>query len=142
MSFEDERIAILNKFHEVWQASSFSDVPFFTDNSRETHRPENYFTVYVQNTASQQMNPGKEGEPAFMRHWGDIQITIYVPDRSGESEARKALDAMKEGFQRTSFSHGSSGKIRCLVSRIRSLGSRNGKYAMALTTEFYRTAFE
>lgn len=139
MSFQDEAVAFHTKFLDIWNASEYDNVPFYTENNRGQDEEEGSFVEFqiIPSTADlAELGGGEEGR--FHRYWGIVQATIYVPFGEGTAKARGMADVIANGFRNAELSYENSGKIVCYTPRIRPLGPQEAKYRIAVSVEYKR----
>jgi hypothetical protein len=137
VKWDDERIAIEQRFITQWAAGSYSGVQYYFSNGPALADDVEYVEIWVINTDTDQLGL-EDADGIWYRVQGFVQANIYVREDAGDARARLLADEVSAIYRRARFSYGSSGTITCRFPTIRSLGVREGRYVLVVRTPFYR----
>jgi hypothetical protein len=146
MSASTERSAIYQWFSNSWDPNV--DGPIAWPNQRFEQPQGELFVVFTLLTfTSNQMSLGANIN--LYRHFGEVQIDIYVPQNKGVATARTAADKIAGIFRNKSFSTSDGNLItfrtptfrELAVNETRALNMDDIKYRLIVLCPFQRDEY-
>ncbi len=130
-AFNDERQAI-----EAKLAAGFSALTIMFENTPIAQPVAGWVAITIIQAGAARISVGTTVKRH--RYVGNIQIDIFLPERTGSKVARDHADTIEAVFRDQQFSAGNSGTITCRTPSIVPGGIENGFYRLILNIPYQR----
>ena len=128
--FEDERVAIEQRFHDNWTAT-----PIVWGNVTFKEQTAPYVALFILDGEGRQASLGT----VALRRWdGLIVVQVFTVEDTGTKLGRTYADTIGAIFDRAEFSYANSGLIRCRVPSVATVGVQNGWFQHNVSVPFIR----
>lgn len=143
MSFELERLAIGTEFETLWVSGGKARTPIAWENKQFT--PPNkaaYVRLTVRNSEGLRLTFGDLDGVADYRYPGIVFVQVFVPEDTGDKDARKLADAAAAIFRSKTLNMMDGvtlkGVIRMRTPRVDVIGARDGYFQMNVMIPYVR----
>lgn len=130
-AFEEERQAIEGRFATAWGATTpvkYENAPF--KDTKAAH-----VALFIRRGEGLQASLGE----VPLRRWpGVILVQVFIPSGSGTQQALEYASSIGAIFDRAEFSSGTSGRIRCRIPSVETVGERAGWFQVNVTVPYLR----
>lgn len=133
MSFESERATIMGYLSSNW---SPSDPPINYENKDFTQPETTWLDALLLGLDSKRASLG--GPHHLNRYWGELQVTVLVPQNDGTKNSNILVDKIVALFDNLELTCGDGDSIVFQTPKKLTLGLSNGRYRIIVRCPFYR----